>query len=208
MRLLDALGTVFVPPLCLACGRLCRGEASLCEACGRRLAEARPLRGAGPPGVDAAWSSAAHEGVARALVAALKFRRLLPVAELMADRIRRLAPATLEGGEIVPVPTAPVRSLLRGFDPAAEIAAALAERSGAVLRTNCLRRVGPGRQVGRRRADRLGRPPRIEVEGPVPRSVLLVDDVLTTGATISSCASALRGGGALRVVAITFSRRM
>jgi predicted amidophosphoribosyltransferase len=207
MRLLDALGTVFVPPLCLACGRLCGGEASLCEACARRMAEARPLRGGGPAGVDAAWSSAPHEGVARALVVALKFRRLLPVAELMADRIQRLAPAALGGGEVVPVPTGPVRSLLRGFDPAAEIAAALAERSG-VMRTNCLRRAGAGRQVGRSRADRLGRPPRIEVQGPVPRSVLLVDDVLTTGATISSCARALRAGGALRVVAITFSRRM
>jgi predicted amidophosphoribosyltransferase len=81
-------------------------------------------------------------------------------------------------------------------------------RSGAALRTDCLRRVGAGRQVGRRRADRLGRPPRIEIKGPVPRSVLLVDDVLTTGATISACARALRGAGALRIVAITFSRRM
>jgi predicted amidophosphoribosyltransferase len=208
MRLLDALGTVFVPPLCLACGRLCGGGTSLCDACVRRLDEARPLRGAGPPGVDAAWSSAPHEGVARALVVALKFRRLLPVAGLMADRIERLAPVALEGGEVVPVPTASVRSLLRGFDPAVEIATALAGRSGAVLRASCLRRVGAGRQVGRRRADRLGGPPRIEVRGPVPRSVLLVDDVLTTGATVSSCARALRGAGALRIVAITFSRRM
>jgi predicted amidophosphoribosyltransferase len=208
MRLLEALGTVFVPPLCLACGRLCRGEARLCEACGRRLGESRPLSGAGPSGVDRAWSSAPHEGVARALVVALKFRRLLPVAGLMADRIHDLAPAALGGGEIVPVPTAPVRTLLRGFDPAAEIAAALAARSGATLRTDCLRRVGAGRQVGRRRAARLGRPPRIEVDGAVPRSVLLVDDVLTTGATISACARALRGAGALRIVAITFSRRM
>ena len=98
MRLLDALGTVFVPPLCLACGRLCGGEASLCEACARRLAEARSLRGAGPPGVDAAWSSAPHEGVARALVVALKFRRLLPVAELMADRARPFPVARLRPG--------------------------------------------------------------------------------------------------------------
>jgi predicted amidophosphoribosyltransferase len=41
-----------------------------------------------------------------------------------------------------------------------------------------------------------------------PRSVLLVDDVLTTGATLSACARALRSGGAIRVAATTFTRRL
>jgi predicted amidophosphoribosyltransferase len=208
MTFLEALGTVFVPPLCAACGSLCRAREPLCELCMRRLAEVEPLRGAGPPGVDRAWSSAPHQGVARDLVAALKFRRLLPVAGLMADRIHRLAPTILGGGEIVPVPTAAARSLVRGFDPAREIAAALAERSGVPLRPACLHRVGSSRQVGRRRAERLGRPPRIEVCGQVPRSVLLIDDVMTTGATISASARALRGGGAIRIVAVTFARRL
>jgi predicted amidophosphoribosyltransferase len=208
MRFLEALGTVLVPPLCSACGGLCSRTAVVCELCGRRLAEAVPLRGAGPPGVDRAWSSAPHEGVARELVAALKFRRLLPVADLIADRIHRLSFPALGGGEIVPVPTARSRTLARGFDPAAEIGSSLAERSGLPLRPDCLRRTGSGRQVGRRRAERLGRPPGIEVDGPVPRSVLLVDDVLTTGATLSACAGALRGAGAARVVAVTFTRRL
>ena len=76
------------------------------------------------------------------------------------------------------------------------------------MRAGCLRRLGGSRQVGRRRAERLGRPPRIEAHGAAPRSVLLVDDVLTTGATISACARALRGAGAARVVAVTFARRL
>ena len=54
---------------------------------------------AGRQGLDRVWSSASHEGVARALVGALKFRRLLPVADLMADRIHWLAPAQLLSGE-------------------------------------------------------------------------------------------------------------
>ncbi len=207
MKLLQAVSTAITPPLCAACGRACRAEATLCTRCSRRLAEAEPLDGFGAPGLDRAWSSASHEGVARDLVTALKFRRLLPVADLIADRVQWLAPSTILSGTIVPVPTAPLRSALRGFDPAAEIAAALAQRTELPLET-CLVRRGGGRQVGKRRAQRIGHPPVIQARGQVPRSVLLIDDVLTTGATLSSCARALRAAGALRVVAITFTRRL
>ena len=207
MSLIDAVSTVLVPPLCAACGRSCRREAIVCTRCSRRLADSEPLEGAGPPGLDRAWSTAPHEGVARDLVTALKFRRLLPAAELIADRIQWLAPATLLSGTIVPVPTAPLRFAMRGFDPAAEIAAALAHGTELPLQI-CLVRRGGGRQVGKRRAQRIGHPPLIQTRGQVPRSVLLTDDVLTTGATLSSCARALRQAGAIRIAAITFTRRL
>jgi predicted amidophosphoribosyltransferase len=207
MKVLHAVAAGLIPSLCAACGRSCRPGAVLCTRCGRRLASAEPLSGGGPPGLDRAWSSSPHEGVARDLVAALKFRRLLPVAELAAERIQWLAPASMLSGAVVPVPTGPLRSLGRGFDPAAEIAAALSERIGAPL-APCLTRRGGGRQVGRRRAERIGHPPHIQPRGEVPRSVLLVDDVLTTGATLSACARVLRGAGALRVEAVTFTRRL
>jgi predicted amidophosphoribosyltransferase len=207
MKLLHAVATTLVPPLCAACGRTCRPEAVLCTRCSRRFAAAEPIAGGGPPGIDRAWSAAPHEDVARGLVAALKFRRLLPVAGLMADRIHWLAPADLLSGTIVPVPTAPLRTALRGFDPAAELAAALADRTQLPI-APCLARRGAGRQLGKRRAQRVGHPPRIRATGEVPRSVLLVDDVLTTGATLSACARALRTAGAVRVAAITFARRL
>jgi len=207
MDLLDALGAMLVPPTCAACGRSCPGDAELCARCLRRLGEAAPLRGAGPPGVDRAWSSAPHQGVARELVVALKYRRLTPVALAMAERIHLLLPEALRGGVVMPVPAAPLRSLARGFDPAEWIAARFAELSGSTYVVGALRRAGAGRQVGRSRAERIGRPPRIEARGGAPRSVLLVDDVLTTGATVSACARALRGAGAVRVVAVTFARR-
>jgi predicted amidophosphoribosyltransferase len=207
MKPLHAVATVLLPALCAACGRSCRPGAVICTRCTRRLADAEPLSGRGAPGLDRAWSSAPHEGVARDLVAALKFRRLFPVAELIAERINWLAPSGLLSGSIVPVPTARLRSAARGFDPAAEIATALSELAGIPLHP-CLVRRGGGRQVGKRRAQRIGHPPQIQPRGEVPRSVLLLDDVLTTGATLSACARALRSAGAIRVAAITFTRRL
>jgi len=207
MGLLQVASSLLAPPLCAACGRSCRAEAVICTRCSRALAAAAPILSGGPQGIDRAWSSAPHDGVARSLVGALKFRRLLPVAELMADRVHWLAPGHLLGGTVVPVPAAPPRLRSRGFDPTGELAAALAARLGTEL-SPCLARRGVGHQVGRRRAERIRRPPRIEAIAEAPRSVLLVDDVLTTGATLTSCAMALRGAGAKRVVALTFTRRL
>jgi predicted amidophosphoribosyltransferase len=206
MRWLRVAAQGLVPPRCAACGRSCSAEAVICAHCARRLAEAEPLSGTGPPGLDRVWSSAAYEGVARDLVVALKFRRLLPVADLMAERIQWLAQADLLSGSVVPVPAERFRSMRRGFDPAGELAAALAEGLDTPF-SPCLVRSGGGRQVGKGRAERIGRPPAIRASGEVPRSALLVDDVLTTGATLSACARALRDAGAVRVVAVTFARK-
>jgi ComF family protein len=207
MGIVRLASTALAPSLCAACGRSCRPQAVLCTRCARRLAAARPLLGHGPAGLDRAWSSASYESVARDLVAALKFRRLLSVADLMADRIQWLAPAHMLSGTIVPVPPAPSRLRRRGFDPAGELAGALAERL-AIEPQSCLARSGGGRQVGRRRSERVGHPPRIRALATAPRSVILVDDVLTTGATLTACARALRSAGAVRVVAVTFARRL
>jgi predicted amidophosphoribosyltransferase len=179
----------------------------LCTRCSRALADATPILAGGPQGVDRVWSSAPHDGVARSLVGALKFRRLLPVAEVMAERIEWIVPGHLLGGSVVPVPAAPPRLRRRGFDPAGELAAALGTRLGTPPE-RCLARRGSGHQVGRRRAERIRYPPRVEAVAEAPRSVLLVDDVLTTGATLTACAQALRGAGARRIVALTFTRRL
>ena len=179
----------------------------VCTRCSRRLADAEPLLGNGPAGLDKVWSSASYEGVARNLVGALKFRRLLPVADLMAERIEWMAPAHMLSGTIVPVPPAPARLRRRGFDPAGELAAALAAQLEAPL-SHCLERRGR-RAAGRAPAGRADRSPAAHPRhGTAPRSVLLVDDVLTTGATLTACARALRAVGASRVVAVTFARRL
>lgn len=202
-----SLAVALVPPLCAACGGPCHRPDILCPRCDRALAAAPAPGGRVPAGLDAIFSAAAHDDTARELVAALKFRRLLAVAEPMAERIERLAPAGAFEGSLVPVPAAPLRHLRRGFDPAAELAAALGRRLGREP-CACMSRRGGGRQVGRGRIRRLGDPPQVRASAPVPCEAVLVDDVLTTGATLSACARVLRGAGARSVTAVTFTRRL
>ena len=203
---LRLLLSLLAPPRCVGCGGPCELGSLLCSRCERLLAALPPEIGAPPPGVDQVWSAAPHDGLARALVAALKFRAQLPVAGLAAERIALLAPRDLLDGAIVPVPPAPSRSRRRGFDPAACLAHELAGRTGIQL-VACLRRASGPRQVGRPRSSRLADPPRISVNGdPVPGRAVLVDDVMTTGATLAACAAALRAAGAAQVSALTFAR--
>ena len=198
-----------LPPLCLTCQcPTSFSDVLLCEACDTALDALRPVSPPPPPGTSEAWAAAPHEGVARDLVAALKFRRLLSAATVAAELIaERGSPRLLFERTLVPVPPAPLRRAWRGYDPAGEIAAALALTLDAPLRA-CLRRRGAGRQRGQGRAERLAEPPRIEATGPVPERPLLVDDVMTTGATLAACAAALRAVGALDVKTVTFTHEL
>jgi predicted amidophosphoribosyltransferase len=201
--LAELLGLV-VPPRCALCARECGLREHLCERCESGLrglaAGSTPV-----PGLDEAWSAAPYEGVARDLVVALKFAARLRLARRAGAVIAERAPADLLHGVIVPVPPAPARRRRRGFDAAEEIAAALGVQTGMPLAL-CLRRSQGRRQVGRPRAERLASPPRVRLAGAPPSAAVLVDDVVTTGATLGACAWALRSGGCGRVVALTFAR--
>lgn len=199
--MLDQLLALVAPPACALCGSGCEVGSRMCEGCDSALRSGAPVRSA-VPGVDEVWSAAPYDGAARHLVAALKFRARPGLAEEAAALIAGRAPALIHGGTIVPVPAAPARRRRRGFDAAEEIASALARRCGLAI-APCLVRSESPRQVGRRRAERLSDPPRISATSRAPVEALLVDDVMTTGATLGACAEALRSAGAARVIAIT-----
>lgn len=212
---------LFLPQRCLVCGRsgaqLCRAcrEAlprlvpPLCERCGaptawpvRRCRECSGRR----LGFAQARAAVAYDASVRRLVAGWKERGLRRLGEdaaaLVADCLPRPGAAL-----VAFVPADRKRLGERGHHPAERLALALAEGWDLPCRA-VLRRVGGSeRQRGLSLAER-----RRNVDGafgatrPVSGTVVLVDDVYTSGATVSAAASALRAAGAGRVDVVTFAR--
>lgn len=180
-----------------------QSRAALCARCEAAI-RSRPTRGS-LPGVGAVVCGSAYEGPARRLVAALKFGGRLRLAESAADAIASAWPDPDRIGALVPVPPSPSRRRMRGYDPASAIAEALAQRTGMRI-VPCLARCDGPRQVGRSRADRLARPPAVRTVAEPPAAAVLVDDVVTTGATLRACAAVLRAAGCRSVRAVAFAR--
>jgi ComF family protein len=204
------LRRVLAPPLCWACSGPARRREPLCLGCRRllRRLSAAPVRLGGV----SAWAPVGYEGPARALVRALKFRGAVGLANSMAAQIAANAPPGLlaAGAELVPVPLHPRRLRARGFNQARALAGALCERTGLPL-ADCLERAGPtSTQVGRGRRERHAGPAggvRLRA-GPVPRRAVLVDDVVTTGGTLTACSQALEAAGCREIVAVAFARTL
>ena len=198
------LASLLAPPLCVACRFPCRHGAPLCPACNRALdylgATSVALRGV------RIWAPLAYEGPARAVVGRLKFHGATALADHMAATIAANAPAGLLAHPLVPVPSAPARRRRRGFCHAEVLAERLAARTGLPV-LGLLERVGSARpQVGRPRARRLRSPPRFAAARAQPGPVVLVDDVVTTGATLGACAQALREAGCTCDHALAYAR--
>jgi len=137
-----------------------------------------------------------------------KFQHARFLAELLAQALRQASPR-VEGITIVlPVPSSRQALRRRGFNPAGEIARQLAARLGLAYRPGLLLRSGEGasqKQLGR--AARTGpQAGRYQCVGPVEGAVAVVDDVLTTGATLHAVAGALKEAGAARVVGLVAAR--
>ncbi len=203
-----------VPSRCPLCRAPPVSGGLICGECMRSLNYCQVLRGNPPEGVDRISSCADHDGTPRDLLAAFKFRRMTGLAGLIGGFMVDALGATDPEALVIGVPPARFRTWLRGFDPVALLVREVAAGSGLGMAGDpVLRRLGSGRQRGQGRAARLARPPDIRPVGEPGRilggrEVILVDDVMTTGATLSASAAALRLAGARSVVALTFTRRL
>jgi ComF family protein len=145
-----------------------------------------------------------YEGLAKGLIWQLKFERLRAGAETVAET---LATLPYDPDEIlVPVPTATSRVRQRGYDQAAVIARELARHTG-LEHSRLLSRLGQQRQVGKSRQQRKSQMKELFLPtGNVTnKRIVLVDDVITTGATLEACAGILKKAGAKQVRAVVFA---
>ena len=185
---------------CPACGRV--GPVP-CAGCRASLPRAPGL--VPPSGCDVCRALLAYEGSARRLVTGLKYRNDRAVLGWLADGLGGLLTPP-EGAVVTWAPTSARRRRQRGYDQAELLARAVARRWRRPCRALLQRRPGP-HQTGRSLADRQGGVPLVAVAGrvrrPAPTHVVVVDDVLTTGATLRTAALALRAVGVVWVAGLT-----
>jgi competence protein ComFC len=183
-------------PGCARCGKPTAEPVADCRECqGRRL------------GFDTAVAAIAFEGGGRDLVVRFKDSGLRGLGELAAGVVATVVPRP-DCDVVTWVPADRWRTIQRGYHPAQVLAAALAHRwqlpAQGLLGAAPLRRAQRGLDhAARRRNVRDAFHPREPLRG---RRVALVDDVYTTGATLSACGTALRRGGAGAVAAVSLAR--
>jgi ComF family protein len=207
-------------PICEACRDSLRPIAGpVCETCGRPFVSVK----AGPRchacrreiyGFDVARSYGPYNDAMVRAILLLKYDGVLPLGRWFAARLAGIVashPKEFAADVVVPVPLHPARLRERGYNQAELIARPLARRLGLPLRSYLLVRTKPRPEklklTRRERWETVRGAYALRERARVDNlRVLLVDDVMTTGATLDACSRALRRAGASRVAALTVAR--
>lgn len=220
LTFLDKIIGFVAPHHCLACGK---DGSPLCSNCSSLLPDAQPrcyrchnaARGSMTcqkcvkhAHIREVIVVTEYTSFAEDLIHKLKFERTYEAAHVVASIMASLLDPQ-EDMLIVPVPTATSRVRRRGYDQSVAIARALAKQTKLPC-SAILRRYGQARQTGssrKQRLDQLKDAFAVRTRKDITsRHIILVDDVMTTGATLESAAHALRKAGVTTISAITFAR--
>lgn len=215
---LQSLATLIFPPRCIGCD--CwqtAGALGLCANCFSRLnflSTPAHLPHLKPCYVDVAYSTLAYEGKVLQWIHQFKYHRQFYLGKALAHLMASMVCEWDDFDYLVPTPLHWWRRLRRGFNPSHLLAYCLGQKlNKAVLA--CLaksRRTPP--QMKLSRTERLK-----NVQGSfalssrvqtqiAKKTLLLIDDVLTTGATVNECAKVLRQAGAKRIAVLTLARTL
>jgi len=199
--LADDLLAALLPGRCPGCGA--RAE-PVCAACATSMRAAPSGRAL--PGVSWSVAAFAYEGVARELVARVKYRNERVAVRFLARELARAcATIPVQCDVITWIPASAPRRAARGIDHGELLARAVSRELG--VNVTALLRRGPGPpQTGRPAAERRAGPALYASRQAMDRIVLVIDDVTTTGATLITAANALRACGARDVFAATVAR--
>jgi ComF family protein len=169
-----------------------------------------PLCRLGLTGVDAVYTYGSYEGSLRKLIHAFKYDKIYSLAHPLAGFMARVLPREEPFDAIVPMPLHWRRRWERGFNQSELLAAVIAKKWSVPI-VRAVRRVKPtppqaGLTNSKRRSNMAGAfavKKKVRLDG---QRVLLVDDVLTTGATAAACARALKRAGAAHVALLALAR--
>lgn len=227
-RLRRAALDMLLPPLCLGCQTRIMDHDALCPACWRRIDFVRPplcdrlgvpmpfdtggpmlsaAAVADPPDYDRARAVARFDGLMRVLIHGFKFHDSHNARRLFGRWLAEAGGELLADADLlIPVPLARWRLLSRRFNQAQILATEAGRRTGKPVNPFALvRSRSTPHQIGLSRAQRMRnvagvfRVPGNELPKVSGKAIVLVDDVITTGATASAAATALKRAGARRV---------